>query len=568
MLKFITKKYAFFASCALLSLLLLILSGCDASSDPKVYYQATGSWEGTIDGKSVRGIIAPDGRYHLAVVDANGDFIPGAGEYVGTVSMVDKENNIGRISLIFLHPPDNASAEEIRSFKLESSRLFSDDVTKASIDLDRNSEADGPAALTDVAGRWSFSSEGKITNVVVDINGNFSGDDFVSADNGANCQYAGTLKLEDPSWNIFTVSGPPDPITGITGMTITELPNRTCPEVGRYYSGLAMSLVVNRMWLSANRWEKTRNSTDTFFGLWTRTINEPPVAKISIVGVSDDAASMEIEKIAPRVELGGQGSSDPNNDSLNYTWDVKISGQENFNSLGTGSPVTFTPTTEGTFTFRLIASDGLLDSEPIERNIELVWAPDPFVDCGNGTVLATKRATVNDPYILWLKDAGCDELNLEEKAVLGGENYWQWGVSATMAKDRVGMLANGSCGLTDGSVAGNWRLPLGSEFEQIIYSGLPAFPSPPQLVNRTGSNKWSPGDAFNNVGKTNTTAPPYLYWTSEPVPSSDFGWFIADFDYQDIRNRVTSYSRTNPTAVWPVRTASAAEVEACQLVAP
>ncbi|MDO9081580.1 MAG: hypothetical protein Q7U44_12330, partial [Desulfuromonadales bacterium] len=161
MLNLRTKKIAFFASCALFSLLLLILSGCDATSDPRVTYQTTGSWEGTIDGKSVRGIVAPDGHYHLAVVDAvTGDFIPGAGEYVGTVSMVDKENNIGRMTVTFLRPPavgePPVSAVILTpvSFILTGSSLSSAD---APYNLSRTSEANGPGAQADIAGRWSLS---------------------------------------------------------------------------------------------------------------------------------------------------------------------------------------------------------------------------------------------------------------------------------------------------------------------------------------------------------------------------------------------------------------------------
>ena len=63
---FLTKtrnKYAFAGlCCTLFSLLLLTLSGCDATSDPRPSFQPTGSWQGTIGTDQVRGsslLIAP-----------------------------------------------------------------------------------------------------------------------------------------------------------------------------------------------------------------------------------------------------------------------------------------------------------------------------------------------------------------------------------------------------------------------------------------------------------------------------------------------------------------------------
>ena len=570
MLKFKTKKYAILVSCALLSLLLLILSGCDATSDPRVYYQATGSWEGTIDGKSVRGIIAPDGSYQLAVVDEKGDFT--GAEYVGTVRIVDKDNNIGTMERVFLDPlGDQAGADVFNpaTFKLTGTRLFTED-KGVQIGLIRTGDAvPGNYALAAVEGRWSFSSDMKITNIVVDEDGSFSGDNFSSdKDKEANCRYTGTLELIDSTWNIFNVSGPPG---SIEGMTITTIPGKeTCPEAGNYYSGLAMTLDGNRLWLAANRWELTKSSTDTFFGNWAGTINEAPKATVSIVGVSDVAASMVIEKISPRVELSGEGSSDPNNDSLTYTWYVKVPGQADFALLGEGSPFLFTPATVGTFTFKLVANDDPLSFDSDERSIVLVWAPDPFVDCGNGTVLATKRATESDPYILWLKDAGCDALNLDAIRNEQDEVIEVWGVNTTDATERVlTRLGTGVCGLTDGSSLGDWRLPKVSEFEQIIYPGQ--LPSPPQLVNRTGTGQWSPGDAFDNVGITNNLEFPfYRYWTGDNVVEDINGnaWYFANFDYLDPEFRIDTIVRQSRLSVWPVRTASDAEVLACQSVAP
>jgi len=59
-----------------------------------------------------------------------------------------------------------------------------------------------------------------------------------------------------------------------------------------------------------------------------------------------------------------------------------------------------------------------------------------FVDCGNGTVKDTKTG------LFWLKNANC----------FGAQNWATANISAAG-------LGAGQCGLTDGSLPGDWRLP-------------------------------------------------------------------------------------------------------------
>ena len=66
-----------------------------------------------------------------------------------------------------------------------------------------------------------------------------------------------------------------------------------------------------------------------------------------------------------------------------------------------------------------------------------------YADCGNGTV--TDSAT----GLIWLKDAAC--------ATLGTPDY-------AGANAAARGLHSGQCGLSDGSVAGQWRLPTGDEW--------------------------------------------------------------------------------------------------------
>jgi hypothetical protein len=78
-----------------------------------------------------------------------------------------------------------------------------------------------------------------------------------------------------------------------------------------------------------------------------------------------------------------------------------------------------------------------------------------FTDSGDGT------ATDNLTGLIWLKRADCFPL--------GGWND---------ALSQANGLASGTCGLTDGSVAGDWRLPNVRELMSLIEYGRP-FPALP-----------------------------------------------------------------------------------------
>ncbi|UCD71271.1 MAG: DUF1566 domain-containing protein [Syntrophobacterales bacterium] len=72
--------------------------------------------------------------------------------------------------------------------------------------------------------------------------------------------------------------------------------------------------------------------------------------------------------------------------------------------------------------------------------------PDPrFTDNGDGTV------TDNMTGLIWMKNVGCD-----------GSKLW------ADALDFCENLADGSCGLSDGSKAGDWRLPSLRELQNLI----------------------------------------------------------------------------------------------------
>ena len=138
-----------------------------------------------------------------------------------------------------------------------------------------------------------------------------------------------------------------------------------------------------------------------------------------------------------------------------------------------------------------------------------------FVDLGNGTVRDTSTG------LIWLKNASCF-----------GKKAWQ------DAMDTAASLADGQCGLTDGSVAGDWRLPTGEEWEALFDTNYHG----PALSNAAGTGQWSEGDAFNNVQS-------HRYWSRTPYEAhSGAAWYVGMF-YGYVSNSNKPYSYY----VWPVR---------------
>jgi len=108
------------------------------------------------------------------------------------------------------------------------------------------------------------------------------------------------------------------------------------------------------------------------------------------------------------------------------------------------------------------------------------WPNPRFTDNGDGTV------TDNLTGLIWLKNADC-----------GGIMNWANALSYCSS------LANGQCGLSDGSSQGDWRLPNVQEFRSLIDYGF----YDPALSNAAGTAKWAEGDAFSGVKNS-------VYWSS------------------------------------------------------
>ena len=152
-----------------------------------------------------------------------------------------------------------------------------------------------------------------------------------------------------------------------------------------------------------------------------------------------------------------------------------------------------------------------------------VPAPPRFVDNGNGTVTDTAGG------LIWLKDAGC----------LG--SYFSW----DDAVETADALMDGQCGLSDGSTAGQWRLPTIRELLRLMDYRF----SYPALSNAEGTGQWGEGDAFSAVD------PLVRYWSqtkyAPPAWGGDGAW-IAEPSMGNVYSLPTE-STVGSANVWPVR---------------
>ena len=128
-----------------------------------------------------------------------------------------------------------------------------------------------------------------------------------------------------------------------------------------------------------------------------------------------------------------------------------------------------------------------------------------FTDNGDGTV------TDNLTGLIWLKNADCF-------------GYQTWNEAVTVSNT----LASGACGLTDGSVAGDWRLPNRKELESLLDLGQfdPALPL---------------GHPFSGVRLS-------FYWSSTAYAYPNFAW-----DVNMVDGYVIFDDKNGILFVWPVR---------------
>lgn len=194
--------------------------------------------------------------------------------------------------------------------------------------------------------------------------------------------------------------------------------------------------------------------------------------------------------------------------NLNSVVNNSITGA-NFNAYNGSNPLVNLAIT-GQMTSYASGDDGSL-------NKGVTWPSTRFVDNQNGTV------SDNLTGLIWMKNAGCFAPTLWTNAVTDANQ-----------------LASGACGLTDDSIAGDWRLPNVVELESLIDASA----SSPALTV---------GNPFSNVSNG-------IYWTATSyfggTNGSPQAWAIRMSDGRYINDNGSSSSNVKATsnnAVWAVK---------------
>nr|MBZ4193590.1 DUF1566 domain-containing protein [Candidatus Contendobacter sp.] len=143
----------------------------------------------------------------------------------------------------------------------------------------------------------------------------------------------------------------------------------------------------------------------------------------------------------------------------------------------------------------------------------VTWPNPRFTDNSNGAV------TDNLTGLVWLKNANCSVVS---------PNTWTAALSAVAAL-AASLSGPSPCDLTDGSVAGQWRLPNVKELSSLIDAGElgPAIP----------------------VGHPFTGVQSHYYWSSTPyAPYPGNAWSV----YLNV-GYMYMYDKSSAYYVWPVR---------------
>ncbi len=184
-----------------------------------------------------------------------------------------------------------------------------------------------------------------------------------------------------------------------------------------------------------------------------------------------------------------------------------------FNAYDGGNPLVSLPAT-GQQTSYAAGDDASLKKG-------VAWPATRFT-VQNGTV------TDNLTGLVWLQNAGC----------------FSPAIFATALTD-VNQLATGTCGLADGSKAGDWHLPSINELESIIDVSA----ANPAL---------SAGNPFTNVSDA-------IYWSSTSYFGGQAGsaqaWAIRMSDGSFVNDSILNVKATSMNAVWAVRAGSGGAIK-------
>ncbi len=157
----------------------------------------------------------------------------------------------------------------------------------------------------------------------------------------------------------------------------------------------------------------------------------------------------------------------------------------------------------------------------------LAWPTPRFSDNGDGTV------TDNLTDLIWLEDANCITF-------YAGDNYPNNARSWAAALNSANNLADGICGLSDSSSAGDWSLPNVKELLSLSDFSF----SQPALSNDAGTGQWTSGSgsAFSGVQSQ-------YYWSSSSIVNNPRNAWVVNL----YTGGGTDDKKPDSNYVWPVR---------------
>jgi hypothetical protein len=165
-----------------------------------------------------------------------------------------------------------------------------------------------------------------------------------------------------------------------------------------------------------------------------------------------------------------------------------------------------------------------------------------YADCGNGTV------TDSVTGLIWLKDAACASLGVPGFAA---------------ANAAAAALHDGQCGLTDGSAAGQWRVPTRAEWQATLAGPLGliatfgACSNPPLYANDgvTCYNNSAQGPGFSQHAFIDVVSGGY--WSSSVYELDPTYRYIVDLSGSSSGGTPHfSIAQVSALNVWPVRNGS------------
>jgi hypothetical protein len=183
-------------------------------------------------------------------------------------------------------------------------------------------------------------------------------------------------------------------------------------------------------------------------------------------------------------------------------WSLRTDGTWGMQT-GTGAPAPVPQTGQiGCWNDAGTAIDCTGTGQDGEYRKVVAWPNPRFTDNGNGTV------TDNLTGLIWLKDASCPILS-------GYTNFLDWANKLHDGCTDCGGTDD-DCSLSDGSAAGDWRLPNIHELLSLVHWDLHG----PAVPNTAGTGQWTEGNPFSDVESS-------WYLSSTTVPNTRaFAWLV------------------------------------------